>query len=302
MPLDETLSNVDRATFFPVCQSLPSSTVINCSAIILTKNEEINLQRCIASLQWCLEVIIVDSGSADKTTQVAQSLRARVFTHIQPPPFKISEQRNWALDHCNLQGDWVLFIDADETIPPDLAAAIQSICSQSEPAYDAYELTARYLFWGKWLKRTQGYPNWHPRLVRKGYARFEGGVWEHFAPGVKIGRLPQPYDHYANSKGFSDWLDRHDRYSSWDAEKIVRFLQSGNARDLATTRKLALRLWAAKLWPLRPVARFLQMYILRLGFLEGWEALVFCLLYAMYELMTVVKVIELKRQQSELPL
>jgi glycosyltransferase involved in cell wall biosynthesis len=276
--------------------------MVSCSAVILTKDEAQNLPRCVLSLEWCTEVAVLDSGSSDGTETVAHSLGVKVFTHIQPPPFKISEQRNWALDNCNLQGDWVLFIDADETVPPALAAEIQTICAHRESTYDGYELTARYLFWGQWLKRTQGYPNWHPRLVRKGFTHFEGGVWEHFAPGTKIGRLQNPYDHYANSKGFSDWLERHDRYSSWDAERIVEFLESGNAKDLGTTRKLALRRWAAKLWPIRPIARFVQMYFLRLGFLEGWKAFVFCLLYAMYEFMTVIKVIELKRKKTGLPL
>lgn len=276
--------------------------IANCSAVILTKNEAMNLQRCIASLQWCQEIIILDSGSTDGTCKVAQELGAKVFTHIQPPPFKISEQRNWALDNCNLKGDWVLFVDADETISLNLADEIQTVCSQAELDYNAYELTARYLFWGRWLKRTQGYPNWHPRLIRKGFSRFEGGVWEHFVPGTKVGRLQKPYDHYANSKGFTDWLERHDRYSSWDAEKILEFLESGNAKDLGTTRKLTLRLWAAKLWPLRPLVRFIQMYIFRLGFLEGWKALIFCLLYAIYEFMTVIKIIESKRKRAGLPL
>lgn len=276
--------------------------MVNCSAVILTKNEAANLQRCITSLHWCREIIVLDSGSTDDTAKIAESLGAQVFTHIQSPPFRISEQRNWALDHCNLQDDWVLFIDADETTPSELAAQIQLVCSQPEPAYDAYELTARYLFWGKWLKRTQGYPNWHPRLVRKGFARFEGGVWEHFAPGASIGRISIPYDHYANSKGLSDWLERHDRYSSWDASTIVEYLETGQATALKTERKLRLRLLAARLWFFRPFFRFFQMYILRLGFLEGINALMFCLMYTLYEFLIVIKIIELKRQKAGLPL
>jgi len=274
----------------------------NCSAVILTKNEASNLGRCVASLQWCQDILVLDSGSTDDTKAIAHKLDVRFITHIQTPPFKISEQRNWALSCGDLKADWVLFVDADEVIPPDLAEEIQLVCRSSDMAYHAYELTARYLFWGRWLRRTQGYPNWHPRLVRRGRASFEGGVWEHFSSNTCVGRLTQPYDHYANSKGFSDWLDRHDRYSSWDAEKIVEYLESQDTKDLGTTRKLKLRQYAAILWPIRPLARFIQMYILRMGFLEGWKALVFCLLYALYEFMTVVKIIELKRKKYELPL
>jgi glycosyltransferase involved in cell wall biosynthesis len=271
------------------------------SAIILTKNEEFNLKRCIGSLQWCQDVIVLDSGSTDNTTQIAVSLGARVFTHIQQAPFRISEQRNWALENCELKSEWVLFVDADEVITSQLAAEIQRVCADNN-SQNAFELTPRYLFWGKWMKRTQGYPNWHPRLLKRGDVTFAGGVWEHFCEGAKVGRINIPYDHFANSKGISDWLARHDRYSSWDAQNVFNFLETGQALSLATNRKLQLRLLAAKFWFLRPVARFFQMYILRLGFLEGWQALIFCLLYAIYEFMTVIKIIELKRLKSGLPL
>ena len=272
------------------------------SAAILTKNEVCNLNRCIDSLQWCQEIIVVDSGSTDGTIQLAESLGAKVFTHIPSLPFKISEQRNWALQNCNLKSKWVLFIDADEVIPSNLATEIQRVCSASNQQYNAYELPARYLFWGKWLKLTQGYPNWHSRLLKLGEVTFIGGVWEHFASGAKVGRINIPYDHYANSKGFGDWLERHDRYSSWDAQKVVEFLETGKASALVTERKLKLRLLAAKLWFIRPIIRFIHMYFLRLGFLEGITAVIFCLLYAMYEFMIVVKIIELRRKKSGLSL
>jgi len=272
------------------------------SAVILTKNEVSNIKRCIDSLLWCQEVVVVDSGSTDGTTQLAESLGAKVFTHIQPPPFKFSEQRNWALENCNLKGEWVLFVDADETIPPDLATEIQSVCLKCDNPYNAFELTPRYLFWGKWLKRTQGYPNWHSRLVKRGEVSFAGGVWEHFATDAKVGRISIPYDHFANSKGLSDWLERHNRYSSWDAENAVKFMETGNASALVSNNKLKLRFLAARLWPLRPLARFTYMYFLRLGFLEGIPGLVCCFLYAVYEFMVVVKVVEIKRKNIGLTL
>jgi len=272
------------------------------SAIILTKNEVCNLERCVGSLKWCQEIVIVDSGSTDGTTQLAESLGVNIFTNIPKPPFKFSEQRNWALQNCTLMGQWVLFVDADEVIPTDLSIEIQQICSISDQQYNAYELTPRYLFWGKWLKLTQGYPNWHHRLLKIGEVTFVGGIWEHFDSNAKVGRINIPYDHYANSKGFGDWLERHDRYSSLDAQNVVNFLESGQASALGTERKLKLRLLAAKFWFLRPIARFVQMYFLRLGFLEGITSLVFCSLYAMYEFMIVVKIIEIKRKKDNLPL
>jgi len=271
------------------------------TAVVLTKNEVDNLERCLASLRWCAEIVVLDSGSTDGTPAKARELGARVCEHVQPPPFKIAEQRNWALDRCGITTPWVVFLDADETIPPGLAGDLQRLRVDDEGC-DAFELTPRYLFWGTWLRRTQGYPNWHPRVVRLGRARFAGGVWEHFEEGTRVGRIETPYDHFANSKGLSDWLARHDRYSSWDAEKTVDFLASGDAGTLGTTRKLGLRRWAARLWPVRPWVRFFQMYFVRLGFLEGGAAFAFCLLYFFYDWMTVVKIIELRRRRKGLPL
>jgi glycosyltransferase involved in cell wall biosynthesis len=272
------------------------------TAVVLTKNEVSNLERCLSSLRWCEHIVVLDSGSTDGTQLRAQELGARVFTHVQPAPFKIDVQRNWALDHTGITTPWVLFLDADETVPLELAHELMRICGDEACAFDAFELTPRYLFWGCWLRRTQGYPNWHPRLVRLGRARFAGGVWEHFAEGAKVGRVEIPYDHFANSKGLSDWLSRHDRYSSWDAEKIVAYLDSGKDEALGSVRKVGLRRWAARLWPLRPWARFCQTYFLRLGFLEGRAALAFCLLYFCYDWMTVVKIVERRRLREGLPL
>jgi glycosyltransferase involved in cell wall biosynthesis len=274
-----------------------------CSAIVLTLNEETNLERCFASLRWCDEIVVIDSGSKDQTRERAVELGARVLVHEQPPPFKIDEQRNWALDNAQLPLDsWALFLDADEVVPVALAKAIRDVSSAPRATFKAYELTPRYLFWGTWLKRTQGFPNWHPRLVCVGHARFQGGVWEHFSVGTRVGRIDVPYDHFANSKGFSDWLQRHDRYSSWDAARVHEFLEYGNSERLGTTRKQRLRRLAARFWPLRPVVRFLYMYIGRLGFLEGRSSLAFCLLYGFYEYMIVVKVIELRRRSRRQPL
>jgi len=272
------------------------------TAIILTQNEEGQLARAIGSLQFCNRIVVVDSGSTDATARVATECGAEFVLHIPAPPFRISEQRNWALDSLSITTSWVLFLDADEMIPEQLAAQLSAISISSPAAFDAYELTPRYLFWGKWLRRTQGYPNWHPRFVRHGYARFSGGVWEHFDSTRSIGRIDNPYDHYANAKGLRDWIDRHYRYALWDAEHIVEFIESGNHSAIGTERKRWLRIIAARAWPLRPLARFLHMYIFRLGFLEGWKALNFCLLYFCYELMIVNLIVQIRRQRRGLDL
>jgi len=271
------------------------------AGVVLTLNEEQDLARALQSLSWCDELLVLDSGSTDSTQQVAERYQARFIQHRQDPPFLITDQRNWALDHCGLSSDWVLFLDADEEVGSKLVHAIQSSI-HSGNNLDAYELTPRYWFFGRWLKHTQGYPNWHPRLIRRGSTCFEGGVWESFAPDSRVGRISVPYEHYAFSKGFDDWLERHRRYSTWDAEQIVAFLTSRHSTTLATRRWRRMRLFLSQLWWLRPPLRFLQKFVLQAGFLEGWQGLLFALMMAGYDMMTVIKVIELLRRQKNMPL
>ena len=272
--------------------TVPSLSI---ACVVLTKNEEANIERCLRSVAWCVERVVVDSGSSDRTRAISELMGARFYEHVQLGAFNIAEQRNWALTSTGILADWVLFLDADEEVTSELRFAIEQELYKSGTVHNAYELTPKYLFWNKWLKRTQGFPNWHARLLRRGSVGFAGGVWEHFDQRARIGRIVPPYNHYANSKGLSDWLARHDRYSTWDAEKVVAFLETGDVSSLGTQRKSGLRRWAARLYPLRPWVRFFNTYLIRGGFTEGLPAFVFCILYFLYEWMTVVKIVELRR-------
>ena len=271
------------------------------AGVVLTLDEDHNLERALRSLAWCDELLVVDSGSTDQTHQVASSCGAQFLQRIQKQPFLITDQRNWALEHADLNSEWVLFLDADEEVSPGLADQITA-CIHSPAALDAYELTPRYWFLGKWLRRTQGYPNWHPRLLKRRSVRFQGGVWEAFSSSTPVGRLSHPYEHYAFSKGFDDWLERHRRYATWDADQIFSFLTDTVGDKTELYRKKRLRLLMSRLWFLRPPLRFLQKYIFQLGFLEGWQAFIYSLMIAFYDFMTVVKVIELIRIKHRLPL
>jgi len=271
------------------------------AGVVLTLNEEHDLRRSLQSLAWCDELVVVDSGSIDRTHDIAIQCGAKFLQHIQSPPFLITDQRNWVLDCAGLKSDWVLFIDADEEVLSPLANTILQ-CINSDSAYDSYELTPRYWFLGKWLKRTQSFPNWHPRLLRRGSVRFQGGVWESFSDNALTDRIYLPYEHYAFSKGLDDWIARHLRYASWEAEKIDSYLQTRKTSSLGTARSLFLRVVSARLIFLRPLMRFLQKYILHLGFLEGWQALIYSLMIAFYDLMTILKIIEIRRHRSGLSL
>jgi len=271
------------------------------AGVVLCLNEAPNLPRCLASLSWCDERLVVDSGSQDGSQERAKELGAMLQEHKQPGRFLITEQRNWALESGGLTSEWVLFLDADETVGDACREAILHAIEQPG-APDGFELTPRYWFLGRWLKHTQGYPNWHPRLLRRGRMQFEGGVWESFPPGKCIGRIAEPYEHYAFSKGIDDWLERHRRYADWEADRIAAFLAGGGAEALGTNRWLRLRQLSARLWPLRSLLRFNQKYLLQGGFREGWQGLLFALLMAGYDLITTIKIIEIKRRASGLDL
>ena len=104
------------------------------AAVVLTLNEESNLKSCLASLQWCEQVVVLDSGSEDSTKLEALRLGAKFFVHKQASPFEIDKQRNWALDNCGIEHEWILFLDADETVSEMLRDEILRCCNPEHSA------------------------------------------------------------------------------------------------------------------------------------------------------------------------
>jgi len=281
----------------------PSVTVV-----ILTYNEERNLSTCLEAVQWADDLLVVDSGSQDQTLAIAQRYRARILIH-QADPFLISEQRNYALDAGDITTEWVLFIDADEIVTAALHRELEQTIAAAPAQLLAYRLAPKFMFLGSWLKYCQAYPVWHDRLLRAGQVRFQGGVWESFAlaePSARvIGYLQEPYLHYSVNKGIGDWFSKHNRYATVEALDILTTLGQPITAPLAsqrTTRKRKWRNLAAHVWPLRPLLRFLVMYIGQRGFLDGRPGLLYSLMIACYEFMIVLKVIEFRRRQQGLPL
>jgi glycosyltransferase involved in cell wall biosynthesis len=283
-----------------------ASPVIDLTVIILTLNEEVNLQRCLDSCNWVANRVIIDSGSDDKTLEIAQANGVRCLVH-QTKPFLISEQRNWALDNATIQTEWVLFLDADEVITTALQAELYQIVA-NRPASNivAYRLAPKFMFLDKWLKYSQSYPSWHDRLLKYGEVRYAGGVWEYFVfvhnnEASQIGYVAEPYLHFGFNKGIGDWYIKHERYASAEAKDVLISL-GWQAGTISTTRKRFLRNLAAHFWPLRPLGRFVLMYIVRRGFLDGGPGLLYSLMMVSYELIVVLKIIELRRRTKNLPL
>lgn len=271
------------------------------AGVVLTLNEEERLSKALSSLSFCDELIVVDSGSTDSTEQIASLHGANFVRHIQQGHFSITEQRNWIIDSGIINSEWILFLDADEEIggllKTNLLRTITDPTSES-----VYLMTPRYWFLGKWLKRTQGYPNWHPRLLRQGYARFQGDVWESFDTTASIGKIYHPYEHYAFCKGLDDWLVRHQRYSTFDAQQIFELNKYNKPQHFKARRWRTARLLSARIWWFMPCFRFIQKYILSFGFIEGWQSLLFSLMMSFYDLMVIIKIVEMRRRDQELSL
>ena len=266
------------------------------SIVILTLNEESNIRACLDSCAWSNDVHVLDSGSSDRTQDLARELGAQI--HVNPFE-SFGKQRNWALDHIPLKHEWVFHLDADERFTPEIVREIESTL-KNQPDLSGYYVPSKLMFMGRWLRRAGSYPTYQMRLFHKDRMRFiDYGHGQREEPGKPIGTLHQPYLHYSFSKGLSDWIEKHNRYSTQEAREIVRILSEPND-DTDPPRLLGSavqrRRWLKqRLYPKLParwILRFCWLYFIKLGFLDGKAGLRFCQLYAAYELFIGLKVVE----------
>jgi glycosyltransferase involved in cell wall biosynthesis len=264
------------------------------SVLLLTHNEEANLTDCLRSLAWCDDIVVLDSGSTDRTLEIARQFGART---LYRPFDDFASQRNYGIDAGGLRHNWIFHLDADERVPNDLRDEILSIVENT--AYDAFQVASRLIFQGRWLRRAGLYPSYQVRLGRKDVLRFVQvghGQREQQVPLEKLGVLEHDLHHLSFNKGLADWIEKHNRYSSMEAAMIVQnALQfepwSGLFSRRAMVRRRSLKAIANRL-PWRPAMRFFYMYFLRLGFLDGRSGFAYCRMMAMYELMIALKVQE----------
>jgi glycosyltransferase involved in cell wall biosynthesis len=253
------------------------------SVLILTLDEEADLPGCLASLSWCDDVHVIDSGSHDQTVEIALRSGAHVLTN----PFKsFAQQRNWAIDHCPVKHDWLLFLDADERSTPAFVDALTKAITDPSLSTAGFYCCWKTILDGRWLRRSDNFPKWQFRLVRRGYARFadSGHGQKEGEISGSLGYIPEPYLHYAFSRGWSHWVIKHKVYAKKDAMALLgqplslKFLFSrhGSRRNSAIKRFV-------RLIPGWPLLRFSYSYFLRLGFLEGPQGLEYCRRMMWYE-------------------
>jgi len=273
------------------------------SVLILTRNEEQNLPDCLASVKWCDDIVVLDSLSTDRTIAVAKSAGGRV---VERPFDDFATQRNYALDKIPFRYAWVFHLDADERFTESLRRECETVIAEDRQS--GFLVPSKLMFMDKWLRWSGMYPVYQMRLMKLGEIRFiQAGHGQREADAKRgIGKLREPYLHYNFSKGLADWREKHDRYSTKEAEESLQERQKGQIgwRELWGTdpvaRRRALKRLSMRL-PCRPTLRFLYMYVLRLGFLDGRPGFVYCRLLAAYERMIVTKLKDLERGQFTSP-
>ena len=263
--------------------------------IILTKNEAADLPACLCALEGWGRVIVVDSGSTDATTEIARAAGAAVYTH---PFAAFGQQRNWALDHCDLSGaEWVLFLDADEMATPEFRTALERETASADGTVAGFYCCWKTLLLGQWLRRCDSFPKWQFRLLRPGRARFidSGHGQKEGEVDGRLAYLSEPYLHHAFSKGWSHWVRKHNEYSTLEAADRQARGAGVRRRDMlsqnGSVRNRALKPLVSRL-PGWPAWRFLHMYLLKRGFLEGRAGWIFCVNMAYYEFLIGLKMRE----------
>ena len=264
----------------------PASGSIPVSVIVLTLNEEPNIRRCLASVAWADQVVVVDAGSADGTARLAREAGAEV---VEQSWLGFSAQREFALRLPNLRHDWVYFVDADEWVSDRLAAEIAA--RLADPRCAGFAHRVRVVFMGTWIRHCGWYKGfWIVRLIDRRHARWDGNpVSERVCVSGRIRRLD--YDLVdEDRKGVAAWLHKHVRYAQLEAGRRtrptplpVRVRAIWRREDSRPLARAVIKDVIYPYVPAKSAALFVYMYVARLGFLDGVAGLRFCLLHAWYE-------------------
>ncbi len=264
------------------------------STIIAVLDEEVHIQRVLDSVVGLGPVFVIDGGSRDRTPELARAAGATV---VENRWSGYSAQKNWALAHLEISTEWVLFLDADEVVTPELGAEIERAVSAD--GVDGYYIPRQNVFLGRVLLHAWWYPDYQLRLFRSSRGRFESRlVHEHVFVEGRKGFLQHPLVH-ENLKGIDAFVERHLRYAGLEAielrrarlklaagEREGRLLGSWPERRRALKTRVWYRLHG------RPLIRFLWLYLVKRGFLDGRQGLVYSQLLAFYEALIDAKLLE----------
>lgn len=271
------------------------------SILILTKNEQQDLPGCLDSVAWSDDIHVYDSMSTDETVSIAERFGAKV---TRRPFDNWAAHQSWGLANVPFKHPWVFYIDADERMTPELVVAVKLAVLSSNNNV-AFRVQRRDFFLDTWLKHVQSSP-FYMRLFRPEKMRYERLVNPISIPDGSVGSVSGYLDHFPFSKGVGHWVDRHNSYSAFEAKQIVdnrkgharfslwkAFMEKDFHERRFHQKELFYRL------PLRPLIKFLLLYVIKRGFLDGRAGLTYAMLQSIYEYFIVLKTRELEAQQNQ---
>lgn len=267
--------------------------------VVLTLNEEVNIEACLRGLSFTDDVVVLDSLSTDRTVEIASRFpNVRVVRR----PFDIEyKQRNFGLHGVAYKHPWVYICDADERMPADLVDEILRVVNDPGQPHAAYRLRYKNFYLGRWIKHASGYPVWIIRLVRPKRVSYEVRETNvHPVVDGTTGELQSHFEHFSFNSGLTRWFAKHNFYSTREAIEGAKVRRQGlppwgsmRSGD-PMVRRRALKNLSYFLVG-RAVWRFLHTYVVRLGWLDGMSGLHYCAMVAMYEYWIEVKVRQFER-------
>jgi glycosyltransferase involved in cell wall biosynthesis len=286
----------------------PADGSVPVSVLIPVKNEDANLIECLRRLRWAEQIVVVDSQSADGTLPLAQALGAEVYQFYYAAE-GWPKKKNWSLAEVSWRNQWVLIMDADEHMTPELAREIADAVGGRGPEADGYWLNRRFMFMGRWIRHCGYYPSWNLRLFKHARGRYErignlgrtgsgdNEVHEHvvLAGGGQALYLKNDFLHYAYPE-LATWVEKHNRYSTWEAHAMGAG-DSGGVRPSLFGGPISRRRWLkakTRRLPFRPFLRFIYAYVFQRGFLDGYAGYCLCVLLAWYEFISLAKFHEMQ--------
>jgi len=275
------------------------------SVIILTYNEEVNLPACMESLKGLdCDIFVVDSGSTDRTLEIAKAAGASVVGH----PFEhYAAQRNWSQHNLPCLGEWLLHLDADERLTPELIREINLVMHAPPQGIDGFLLRKRTVFMHRWIKHGGHYPSYHLRLFRREHGFCEDRLYDqHFLVSGEVGRLQHDYIDVISSD-IGTWTLRHTCWAEMEAREMLAGQHNGpRVRPTLFGTPIERRRWLREgLYvrsPLfaRAILYWFYRYVIRLGFLDGTEGFIFHFLQGLwFRLLVDIKMEELRRHVKE---
>jgi glycosyltransferase involved in cell wall biosynthesis len=270
-------------------KTVNSADPVPLSVLILTHNEALNIAECLRSVEWASEILVVDSFSDDQTVEIARAAGASAVSHHFEG---YAAQRNWALDNLPFSHEWLLMLDADERVTPDLAREIAEIIRQEGQGHSGYHLAPRLIFMGRWLRHGGLYPTWILRLFKRQCGRLEDRpVNERTILRGTAGYLENPLDHCDN-RPLSAWIAKHNRYAELEAEEYFQEKFQGGygiaipprwwGSQAERKRWIKLKVWNRLPLFVRPFLFFFRNYILKAGFLDGRQGLLYHVLWSFW--------------------